>query len=54
VRQWTLNEAFAGHPERFSQGRPLAKLPPQEVTINPIPDDAGSSVIEQGVNFPTL
>jgi len=54
VRQGALNEAFAEHPERFIQGRPLAKLPPQEVTINPIPDDAEPSVIEQGVNFPTL
>ena len=54
VRQGALNEAFAEHPERFIQGRPLAKLPPQEVTINPIPDDAEPSIIEQGVNFPTL
>ena len=54
VRQGALNEAFAAHPERFSQGRPLVKLPPQEVTINPIPDDAEPSIAEQGVNFPTL
>jgi len=54
VRQDALNEAFAIHPERFSRGRPLVKLPPQEVAINPIPDDAEPSVAEQGVNFPTL
>ena len=54
VRQGALNEAFAAHPERFSQGRPLVKLPPQEVTINPIPDDAEPSIAEQGVNFSTL
>ena len=54
VRQGALNDAFAAHPERFSQGRPLVKLPPREVAINPIPDDAEPSVAEQGVNFPTL
>jgi putative transposase len=54
VRQGALNEAFAAHPERFSRGRPLVKLPPREVAINPIPEDAESSVAEQGVNFPTL
>jgi putative transposase len=54
VRQEALNEAFAMHPERFSRGRPLVKLPPREVAINPMPDDAEPSVTEQGVNFPTL
>ena len=54
VRQDALNEAFAIHPERFSRGRPLVKLPPREVAINPIPDDAEPSIAEQGVNFPTL
>ena len=54
VRHEALNEAFAAHPERFSRGRPLVKLPPREVAINPIPDNAEPSVAEQGVNFPTL
>ena len=54
VRQGALNEAFAAHPERFSRERPLVKLPPREVAINPIPDDAEPSVAEQEVNFPKL
>ena len=54
VRQEALNEAFAAHPERFSRGRPLVKLPPRKVAINPIPDNAEPSVAKQGVNFPTL
>jgi len=54
VRQEALNEAFAAHPEQFSRGRPLVKLPPREVAINPMPDNAEPSVAEQEVNFPTL
>jgi putative transposase len=53
-RQEAPNQAFTIHPERFSRGRPLVKLPPQDVAINPIPDNAEPSVAEQGVNFPTL
>ncbi|WP_420538501.1 hypothetical protein [Marinobacter subterrani] len=54
VRQAALDTAFTMHPERFSRGRPLVKLPPREVAINPIPDDAEPSIVDQGVNFPTL
>ena len=39
---------------RLKSERPLVKMPPQEVAINPIPDDAEPSVTEQGVNSPTL
>lgn len=54
VRQAALDKAYNKHPERFSKGRPIVKLPPKEVAINPIPEDADASVIERGVNFPTL
>lgn len=54
IRQQALDDAFAKHPQRFSQGRPLVKLPPAEVCINPIPEEANQSIIETGVNFPTL
>jgi putative transposase len=54
VRQRALDDAFAMHPERFSRGCPTVKLPPRNVAINPIPDDAELSIAEQGVNFPTL
>jgi len=54
VRQRALDDAFAMHPERFGRGRPIVKLPPRKVAINPIPDNAEPSIAEQGVNFPTL
>ncbi len=54
VRQATLDEAFAKHPERFSRGRPTVQMPPQEVCINPVPVGADQETIEKGVNFPTL
>ncbi|UQB43366.1 IS3 family transposase [Thiomicrospira microaerophila] len=54
IRQQALDDAFAKHPQRFSQGRPLVKLTPAEVFINPIPEEADQQTIETGVNFPTL
>ena len=54
VRQAALDDAYARHPERFSKGRPVVKMPPAEVTINPVPTDADQATIEKGVNFPTL
>jgi transposase InsO family protein len=54
VRQRALDEAYARHPERFSKGRPIVKMPPAEVCINPVPADADQATIDKGVNFPTL
>jgi transposase InsO family protein len=54
VRQRALDEAYARHPERFSKGRPIVKMPPAEVSINPVPADADQATLEKGVNFPTL
>jgi putative transposase len=34
VRQGTLDQAFAAHPERFPRGRPIHRRPPAEVWIN--------------------
>ncbi len=53
VRQRALNDAYARHPKRFSKGRPIVKMPPVEVNINPVPADADQATIEKGVNFPT-
>jgi putative transposase len=43
VRQATFDRAYAAHPERFVNGPPQAKRPPEQVTINPAdlvdPDD---------------
>lgn len=54
TRQAALDEIYTNHPERFTKGRPTAKMPPAEVYINPIPDDADPATVEKGVNFPTL
>lgn len=54
AQQATMNEAFAKHPERFVSGKPIIKLPPQIVTINPIYREDGSIETESGVNLPTL
>ncbi len=40
-RQVALDAAYAAHPERFPNGRPVVRLPPTAVYINPLPvDDA--------------
>lgn len=54
VRQLALDDAYARHPERFTKGRPIVKMPPAAVFINPVPADADQATIEKGVNFPTL
>lgn len=54
TRQAALNEAFGANPNRFSKGCPQVKRPPNEVCINPIPEDADAQTIENGVNFSTL
>ena len=54
THQKTLTQAFEKHPERFVQGKPKIKLPPQVVAINPIYREDGSIEIDTGVNFPTL
>lgn len=54
VRQLALDDAYTKHPERFTKGRPIVKMPAAEVFINPVPADADQATIEKGVNFPTL
>jgi transposase InsO family protein len=54
IRQAALDEIYACHPERFSKGRPVVGMPPSEVCINPVPENADQTIIEKGVNFPTL
>ncbi|WP_262021714.1 IS3 family transposase [Vibrio quintilis] len=54
TRQAGLDAAYAAHPERFAKGAPKVAMPAKEVSINPVPEDADSEVIEKGVNFPTL
>jgi putative transposase len=54
TRQAALDKAFYTNPNRFSQGCPIVKLPPKEVSINPVPEDADEQTLVSGVNFSTL
>lgn len=36
TRQLALDAAYEAHPERFVRGRPVVRLPPSKVAINPI------------------
>lgn len=54
LRQTALDDIYLRHPERFVRGRPVVKMPPTKVCINPVPADADQAIIEKGVNFPTL
>lgn len=54
VRQSALDDMYDRHPERFSKGRPTVQMPPTEVCINPVPEDADQATVEKGVNFPTM
>jgi putative transposase len=40
TRQAALDAAYAAHPERFSHGAPRVPLPPTEVCINPLAQEA--------------
>lgn len=40
-RQVALDAAYAAHPERFPNGRPLVNRPPDSVAINPLSLEAG-------------
>lgn len=53
-RQKALDRAYQIHPERFVKGPSTVSMPPQKVSINPVPEDAEREVLEKGVNFPTL
>jgi transposase InsO family protein len=49
TRQRTLDAAYAAHPHRFPNGRPIARRPPSIVEINPLlpAGDAAQDVSEQ-------
>ncbi len=54
IKQAALNTRYAQNPERFVKCKPVVKLPPNEVAINPISaEDIAEGVID-AVNFPTL
>ena len=53
-RQQLLNAQYRNHPERFVKGAPVAALPPEVVTINPVSPEQAEAGECSGVNFPTL
>jgi len=54
TKQAALDTRYAINPERFVKGPPKVKLPPTEVSINPISEeDIAAGTIDK-VNFPTL
>ena len=54
IKQAALDKRYVTNPERFVNGPPTVKLPPSEVSINPISaEDLAAGAIDK-VNFPTL
>ena len=54
IKQAALDARYKTNPERFVAGRPIVKLPPTQVNINPISsEDIAEGAIDR-VNFPTL
>lgn len=54
IKQVSLDKRYAQNPERFVNGRPMIKMPPTEVAINPISEDDIAEGVVDSVNFPTL
>ena len=53
-KQRALDQKYEINPERFVNGRPIAKAPPNIVEINPIPQELVDEDAQSIVNFPTL
>jgi putative transposase len=47
TRQVALDAAYAAHPERFVHGRPVVRLPPATVMLNPIDPGASPQTAEE-------
>ena len=54
LKQDALDKRFTLNPERFVRGRPVIKMPPTEVAINPISAEDIAEGVVDSVNFPTL
>ena len=53
-KQDALDKRFILNPERFVSGRPIVKMPPTEVAINPISAENIADGVVDKVNFPTM
>ena len=54
IKQQSLDKRYTLNPERFVRGRPMIKMPPTEVAINPISAEDVAEGVLDAVNFPTL
>ncbi len=54
IKQLALDNRYARNPERFVHGRPIIKLPPEQVLINPVTPEDIENGVSTAVNFPTL
>lgn len=54
IKQKALDDRYELNPERFVRGRPIVKMPPIEVAINPISEADLAEGVADAVNFPTL
>lgn len=54
IKQKALDKRYTLNPERFVKGRPVIKMPPTEVAINPISAEDIAEGVVDAVNFPTL
>jgi putative transposase len=54
-RQYKILDSLSSiSPERFVKGRPIIKMPPSEIAINPISAEDIAEGVVDAVNFPTL
>lgn len=54
AKQRALDTRYEQSPERFPAGRPIVRLPPSKVVINPITPENREVAATETVNFPTL
>ena len=53
-KQQALDSAFAKHPTRFVKGRPVVKMPPEQMFINSLTPAEIEAGVSNAVNFSTL
>jgi len=54
IKQDALGKRFTLNPERFVRGRPIVKMPPTEVAINPLSAGDIAEGVVDSMNFPTI
>jgi putative transposase len=54
LKQDALDLSYLAHPERFVNARPMVKMPPAQMLINPLTPEEEAAGVSTEVNFPTL